>query len=386
MKLSIRQTLPPTANGVYTVRAPGCLAASLYWGNADGKLEEWTPFAYIPIMPNGEGTFIFERMRAIPSEATHVYARAIHSDMITYEEGLQELPYREDQPKADPILRCVAFSDLHLSAKDWKVRRALKSATEADCILLAGDMTNDGTAKQLARFHQCVKELLPGKPVFSVTGNHDILHDPIPQVMEGIWDYYSLQDCFLQNAEQLGWKVERDASGAYAASMGKAEIIGLNAVSHWRRFVFDQGGQLDWLEDRLKKNTDAYRIILCHAPLFDHAFHLPKQPYLNRNKQLQSILDTYGNVIYLSGHTHYSPNSVSGCAQKDPYGNIYINTGSVCPTLLLSDEALQPEEWTEGNGIELSLYEDHIEVTAFSPKSQKKISRGYYWFEVINRI
>ena len=83
MDLKIQQTLPSTANGIYTVRAPGCVSASLFWANADGALEGWTSFARIPIMPNGEGSFVFDGARAIPQEATHVYAKAIRED-LTY--------------------------------------------------------------------------------------------------------------------------------------------------------------------------------------------------------------------------------------------------------------------------------------------------------------
>ena len=62
-------------------------------------------------------------------------------------------------------------------------------------------------------------------------------------------------------------------------------------------------------------------------------------------------------------------------------GNIYINTGSVCPTLLMSNESLQDEEWVEGNGVELDFYSDYLEIIGFSAKSKKRISRAYYRFE-----
>ncbi len=96
-----------------------------------------------------------------------------------------------------------------------------------------------------------------------------------------------LQNSFLQKAEESGWSIECDPSGAYAASFDKFEIIGLNAVSHWRRFVFENGEQLAWLDEHLKNTSARHRILLCHAPLFDHSFYRPKQPYLSRNKQLQ---------------------------------------------------------------------------------------------------
>ena len=383
MDLKIQQTLPSTANGIYTVRAPGCVSASLFWANADGALEGWTSFARIPIMPNGEGSFVFDGARAIPQEATHVYAKAIRED-LTYQETLRVIPFREKRCEDAPLERCVVFSDLHLSAKDWKVRRALQSVSQADFVLFTGDMTNDGTPEQIAHFYQCANEILPNTPIFPIVGNHDIPKNPVPQVSDGICDYYSLQNSFLQKAEQMGWSIECDPSGAYVASLGNFEIIGLNAVTHWRRFVFEDGEQLGWLDAHLKNSAAKHKILLCHAPLFDHAFHRPKQSYLSRNKQLQSILDAHGNIVYLSGHTHYSLNCPFGCAEKDENRNLYINTGSICPTLMLSDETMQDEEWTEGNGIELNFHNDCIEIVGFSPKSKKRISRSYYRFNLPN--
>ena len=87
----IQQTQTGSANGIYTVYAPGCVLASLFWAKADGALDDWTSFARIPIMPNGEGSFVYGGERAIPQEATHIYVRAMHPDH-TYEEGLQEPP------------------------------------------------------------------------------------------------------------------------------------------------------------------------------------------------------------------------------------------------------------------------------------------------------
>ena len=241
-------------------------------------------------------------------------------------------------------------------------------------------MTNDGTPEQFARLHECIREILPDKPVLAVTGNHDFPHDPIPQVLDGVCDYWTLQNSLLQNAEQLGWKVEQDISGAYAAVQGDTEIIGLNAASHWRRFVFRDGEQLAWLDHHLEQSTANRHIILCHAPLFKH---IPMrssvtQPYLSRDKELQRIVDRYRNIIFLSGHTHFSVNCLNGCAEKDERGNIYINAGSLRPAMLKPEEPLQPEEWTDGDGIALNIHSDFLGITGFSAKTAHRFSRCNY--------
>jgi len=380
MTLTIRQTNLPTADGIYTVKAKGCIAASLYWANENGRLPGRTAFAYLPIQPNGVGEFVFRGGRAIPKEATHVFAEAVHPDFVTCEEVLVPIPCLPQVHITGPALRFMVLTDLHLSAKPWAVRKALMTAATADCILLAGDMTNDGTPEQMAEFYRCVTDILPDKPVFAVTGNHDFPHDPIPQVLEGVCNYYTLQDALLRNAARLGWNVEMDVSGAYAAVHGDTEVIGLNAASHWRRFVFRDGEQLMWLERHLENSTAKRHILLCHAPLFRH---IPMrssatQPYLSRDKELQRIVDKYKNIIFISGHTHYSLNCLSGCIEQDEHGNIHINAGSIRPTILKAEDVLCPAEWTDGNVAELKMDADTAEITGFSVKDEKFISRGYY--------
>ena len=79
-------------------------------------------------------------------------------------------------------MRVIAMSDLHLSKKPWQVRKALKMAADADAILLAGDLVNDGTPEQIELMHQCISELLPEKTVLAVAGNHDYPCNPLPIV------------------------------------------------------------------------------------------------------------------------------------------------------------------------------------------------------------
>lgn len=74
MQLSIQQTLPPTANGIYTVNAPSFISVSLFWADKNGALDNWTSFANILITPDGEGRFVFDGERAVPQEAT-LYTR-----------------------------------------------------------------------------------------------------------------------------------------------------------------------------------------------------------------------------------------------------------------------------------------------------------------------
>lgn len=381
MDLTMKQITAGLADGSYHIRARGCIAASLHWADETGALPDWQSFGYVPIGTNGEGNFFFRGGRAIPEAATHVLCRAVSADFATVEEAMIPIPMPAQRAAEEAVQRYLVMTDLHLSNKPWPVRKALLMAKDYDCVLITGDMTNDGAQAQLERFWGIVSELVPDKPVFVVTGNHDYEKNPLPWVFQGLCEYPFLQQRLLDRAEALGIPVQTDGSGAYAAGMGDTAIIGLNAANHWRRFKFPENAQLHFLEGYLRESDAKLHLILCHAPLANHRPYKEKgeAPYLARDKQLQQILESSGKCfVFLSGHTHVSMSCSCGCVDRDEGGNVYVNAGSIRPTALKPDEPLQPECWTEGNVVELVIGEHQITVTGISLKTGQKISRGHY--------
>lgn len=275
-------------------------------------------------------------------------------------------------------MRFIVMSDLHLSQKPWQVRKALKMGKNADAVLLVGDLTNDGTREQMALMHQCITEVLPDTPVLAVAGNHDYPHQPSPMIREGICDYAALQDWLLSRQP---YPYIPDDSGAWAVRMGEVEIIGLNCVWHWRRFKFKDGAQLKWLEQHLATSDAAWHIILCHAPLLAHnPKHSDTKPYLSRDEKLQRIVNAHKNIIFISGHTHVSMESPVNCVEYDgAHHNLYINTGSIRPTTMLTEDALPEAEPAEGNVVELLIGEEQAMVAGISMKTGQRIAGAHYF-------
>ena len=386
MDLTINLWTPGCADGNYHVKAKGCIVASLHWADSDGALSDWQPFAYFPLEPNGVGMYKMEGGRAIPAEATHVLARAVSADFVNVDEVLVPIPKLAERTAEEPTQKFLVMTDLHLSNKPWQIRKALLMAKGYDAVLITGDITNDGTQEQLERFWNIVVELVPDIPVFAVTGNHDYAKNPLPFIPDGLCEYPYLQQALLDRAETMGIQVHQDESGAYAAMMGDTAIIGLNVATHWRRFKFADNAQLDFLEQYLRNSTAKQHLILCHAPLANHRPYKEKgeAPYLARDKQLQKILDESGKrFVFLSGHTHVSMSSSCGCVDRDEFGNIYVNAGSIRPTTLKSDVPLQPECWTEGNAVELMIGENQTTITGISMKTERRIASGHYCFKNI---
>lgn len=271
-------------------------------------------------------------------------------------------------------MKFVVMSDLHLSKKPWQVRKALKMGTDADAVLLVGDLTNDGTPEQITLMQQSIAEVLTNTPVLAVPGNHDYPHFPTPMIREEFCDFEALQDWLLIRQP---YPYVLDDSGGWAVRMGEIEIIGLNCVWHWRRFKFKDGAQLKWLEQHLANSDARWHIVLCHAPLMAHN---PKRsdtkPYLSRDEQLQSILDAHRNIIIISGHTHVSMESPVECGEHDSaHNNIYINDGSIRPTTKLTAGGLPEAEPADGNVVELLIEYPKISITAISIKTGQCICK-----------
>lgn len=389
MDLRIRFKAEAGADGAYQLRAQGHRSASLFWANEQGPLSGWMALAHVPLDADGMGCFDVRGCRAIPPEATHVAMMAAKTDNREQEVCLVPLP---SERRTAPMLATATFavmSDLHLSRKPGRIRRAVRMAAEADAILIPGDLTNDGMPDQLTMLADIIDEEAPHCPVLGVTGNHDYPLHPLPMVSEGISGIGDLQAWLLDRATDMGVPCAEAPCGAYRAAVRGVEVLGLNAVSHGRRFVFHHGEQLRWLEEQLAMPGDGPRIVLCHAPLLRHnPVRLPgkEAPYLSRDAALQETVDRRGPLIFLSGHTHLSPNDALGCAEWDAStGNIYFNDGSVAPTMLRMAEALDDREWVDGVVTFLRVGAGEAELSARSVHTGRRLARGYHRFPLNKR-
>lgn len=375
---------PGCAQGKYTLKAKGFLFAVLRWGNPDGPLEGWSPFAYVPIDPAGNGTFFFPGKRGIPGTATHVWARCFSHDLTSFEDGSVEIPVRFvlSDSFPDKTERFSVLTDLHLSAKPGKIMKALRS-TEENTVLLLGDSANDGLAEQFKLFKKCIEETVPEKTLFPVTGNHDILHSSREGSEDGCRNYNDFQRVLLEKAEGNGHAVSFAPDGrAYSVQIGDVDLIGLQCVTVKRQFKFPEKIQIDWLENHLDTSTAAWHIIMCHAPLLAHNPNRNEgQPYLHKDNRIQEIVNQKGHVIFLNGHTHASPNRLSGNAEFDEKRcNVYLDCGSVVITDVSGENDLMSLEWNDGCKTEITVSREAVEICMSSIESGIRFPRGYYRF------
>ena len=386
IKLQISLIWPGCAQGKYTVKAKGCMLAVLRWGDAATPLANWGPFAYVPVDPAGNGTFSFPGRRGIPREATHVWARCYAAGFGSFEDVSSQIPekYLSEAEDQNEICRFSVLTDMHLASKPWKIKQALRS-TQNDTVFLLGDSTNDGLPEQFEAFGTCIGETVPDKTIFPVIGNHDVLHASRGDDSDGCRHYADFQRSLLAKAEAAGHTVSYDPNGrAYAVRIGDLDVIGLQCAATGRKFLFPQGRQIDWLEEHLSCTEANWHIILCHAPLLAHN---PNRntgaPYLDKNKRLQEIVDRNGRIIFLSGHTHVSPNMLTGNGKIDAmHRNIYLDCGSVVATDTSGEMGLMAPDWKDGCKTELTITNNTVEIQMSSVVSGSQFPRGCYRFSI----
>ena len=390
IKLQIKFETPGYAQGNYLIKAKGFILGVLSWADEHGALNDWGNFAYIPIDTAGNGSFYYSGLRAIPSNATHVLARCFSGDFLSYEDVMSEIPshflsnIQENNQNNQDNQYFSVLTDLHLASKTWKIKQALKAA-QNKIIFLLGDSTNDGYHEQFEQFKNCISETLNEKIIFPVIGNHDVLHSTISLSDDGCKNYADFQKYLLNKAEKSGFKIEYDNDSlAYSVRIGNIDLIALQCVISERKFLFPEGKQILWLDNHLK-NDNNWHIILCHAPLLAHNPHRNDgNPYLNKNKQLQEIIDNNQKIIFLSGHTHTSPNLLKGNCDFDKlHKNIYLDCGSAVITDTTSEKSIMSPDWNDGCVTELALNQNNLEISMKSIKTGLKFPRGYYRFKIL---
>lgn len=386
MKLEIRLYRAGSAQGRYVVKAKGSIIAILSWADTCGRLSGWSPFAYVPVDPYGNGLFCFKGNRGIPAGATHVHMRCVASDFSRSEEMLTEIPKQFIPLPAEEKNweEFTVLSDMHLVSKTWRIRRALQMA-ECDAVFLVGDLVNDGTTEQFSELIKCIDDAAGEKAVFPVIGNHDIIHPAYSGNESGIRNYAAFHDFMMDKLRQRGIRLDSNRDDmAYAAALGNIDVIGIQCVISGRKFLFPEGRQLDWLEKQLEIRKDAaWRLILCHAPLLAHNPNRNEgNPYLDRNRRLQEIIEHSGNIIFVSGHTHISPNVEGGCVEYDSERNIiYLNGGSVVTTSMGNESGLMDPGWADGCVSRIRISDTEIEIGMRSVTDGSWFPRGYYRFQ-----
>lgn len=373
----------------------------LSYENSGKKLNNYLPIKYA----YSQGGEIVLSLAGIyvPAQAEYICITAYDEDLNIVDESLVGIEENQITLPEKPDVRIALLSDFHAVQKGRSKRMLYDAFTavkehKADFVLSAGDNVNGCQQGEFDILYSSIENNIGDIPLYSALGNHD----------------YFANDCkdtpcdearseFFENMLSHGEITGRHKFGSYSLRIKGIQVIFLDCIAGSEKFAFDED-LAEWLENELKEsNNDRFRIIVNHLPLASHNLGCRNKndAFMAGNSKLQSIIDSFGNIIYVSGHTHNRIDSDYPSAEQDENGNVYLNAGSVGNTQpCLNDiKRLKPlrdslpkdsEEYKEINryfktasmGLFMDIYEDCITIKGYDFSQKKYIPRCNFIFSI----
>ncbi|HET6230302.1 MAG TPA: metallophosphoesterase [Longimicrobiaceae bacterium] len=201
-------------------------------------------------------------------------------------------------------VRIAAVGDFHCGEEDVGAYRELfaRANTEADVLLLAGDLTRRGTP---AEMRVAVGELADVKiPILAVLGNHDHESGNVDQVSAILRE----RGVHLLDGEPFELDEHVGFAGAkgYMGGFGRYTLTAFGEADT-KTFVNTTLEETHRLEMGLRRLSTPIRVVLLHyAPVVDTVMGEPEQifPFLG-NDRLAEPLDRFGADVVFHGHAHH---------------------------------------------------------------------------------
>jgi len=205
-------------------------------------------------------------------------------------------------------MRIAATADLHFGKSSTGTLQPLLSqiTTGADVVVLAGDITDYGTAEEARNF---VKELAASArvPIVAVLGNHDFEAGAEREIQQILID----QGVHVLDGDT--WELQ---GVGFAGIKGFAGGFGRRALGPWgepiiKQFVHEAVNEALKLESALARLRTEKKIVVMHyAPVQATVQGEPCEiyPYLGCSR-LEEPLSRYQVTAVIHGHAH------NGCAE-----------------------------------------------------------------------
>lgn len=289
-----------------------------------------------------------------------------------------------------PLYSIGMLSDVHCEANskaealsDFQNALTFLNARNIVMTCICGDITENGTAEELAMYRDIVSAYSPSIPVYTTTGNHDARPSGIN---EERWLEYTGQPVIFEKSVTLP-----DGSKDHYLFLG---------MSRWNRDVPYKSEHISWLKGKLEEYKNERCFVITHLFFPDRAGNLnyiyPVGNCLQgaQHDELAALCDKYTNSIWFSGHSHWkwelqkyqdraniyrgfnedgSPASgwcvhISSCANPGKSDGISSRDGDVL----------------ESEGAILHIYEDHVDMLGIDFKKGKYLPIASYTLKTSN--
>ena len=267
--------------------------------------------------------------------------------------------------KDRPLLKIEMLSDTHIGAEGAEefVINALdgisNDAQKADGLIIAGDLSNNGTEENVARFYGILKEHNKIENVVTAAGNHDM----------GQMTYKGSETRPRMIDYRNGYIGDKGDKIYYSTEINGFKFIVLGDEGENINCITVSDEQIDFLAKELEEGSKngAPVFVICHwPPAFINGSWLlwPIWPGGNigavTTAKIRKIMNAYDNVFFISGHLHMGLNNnpvqtMLSLATFENHGNTtFINLPSVGKTGRFGVK-------DRGTGMEIKVYADRVE-------------------------
>ncbi len=220
----------------------------------------------------------------------------------------------------------------------------LKNSTEADIILIAGDLSFNGEKESHIEYSKELKALKEsGKKIFVVTAGHDIEQNPFQYKggeregaeciqFDDLLSYYGefgYNDAIAFNAEHLSYVAE--------LSEDVRLLVICNDTAEGKNKTYDDEF-LKWMEEQAKKAKAEGKMMIA----MEHYPVLPGQPILTlipdaRQKESKKLIETLAdNGVHLifTGHMHNQSVNVVETEKGNKFYDVCTGSLIGCPAFM----------------------------------------------------
>ena len=334
------QALAGYAEGTITLKAP-VGTYFLFWADDTKALDGYSEIAALSVGSSGSATHKMAYKTAVPADATKLIAVTSKSDKsVKNAAAVYTIPASKRFPKktCQRNYRFASFSDIHIDGvyktynyADEHLRCAFDTAAarDSDFVAMSGDYVNnnidykDVSTYEWKNYQRILSESDYCNPVYEAIGNHELWQS----VSGGTADFI----------KATGLDGDKSASSCpyFEKTLGGDHFIFMALEGGFYPDKTEEftDAQLDWVEGLLKKYSgDGRNIYIIEHSLFykygagdridpEPYYDIPLKDSQSSAKRLKQLLNTYKDVIFLSGHTHiafkeqynYSDNSGTSC-------------------------------------------------------------------------
>lgn len=217
------------------------------------------------------------------------------------------------------------------------------AASDADAVLIVGDITNDGEAASHEEFLEKCLRLKEKKPVYLITSTHDWCSDGNPRRFEGTnvftdvpaWGMKEINAAYDRFGKENEIARYRTRLGFYSRVFQVSETLRLIAVNDDADAEGGKSGyseaHLAWMCDRIREAKAAGQDVIAmehHLLLYGISSLINKSQSIGDNEKTAAALADAGLRLMLVGHSHMQRTT----EYTSPAGNkiTQINVGALC--------------------------------------------------------